>query len=199
MEIKNRCGITRLFPDAVKQTLDGPHASDHTFLTVWGTRRLVVCGPTLLDNQVPRPRSFLLRMSSFRLVVLDTLDMLCRKSSVWTMQRYRETEKQLQHSEHCQRRLANEGCKRATKRRNSTCSMHDMLLHSQVKRNTSRSGEYDRPLRDNQDSDDVLVHVRIDPLIPIRTLFQAITHNPHRQERPSKLVRRSVPGFHVGR
>ena len=49
------------------------------------------------------------------------------------------------------------------------------------------------------DHDVVLVHVRIDPHIRIRILFQPATHDRYRHERPSKLVRRSVAGFHVGR
>ena len=57
-----------------------------------------------------------------------------------------------------------------------------------------RSSEHVRRIQHDQD---VVLVLRIDPRI--RTLFQAVMHNRHRHERLSKLVRRSVPGFHVGR
>ena len=54
------------------------------FSAVWGTQQLVVvCGTTFIDNQLSRCPSSLLRMSSFRFVVLDTMQTIVY---VWTMQ-----------------------------------------------------------------------------------------------------------------
>ena len=184
MNVKNKPslksnGISRPFRDAVKQTLDEPHASDYTFLHGRGNRQLVVvCGTTLLDNQLCRSRSFLLRMSPIRYVVLDTLDMLCRQSSMCGQSNgystcYRQSEKRLQHSEYWQRsRSVNKVyiCKRATKRKNPPCSMHDMLPHSQVKRtrralvNSTRPPTARRPKRRPWSSPHRPTHPHVHPL-----------------------------------
>ena len=80
--------------------------------------------------------------------------------------------------------------KRATKRNlNPPCSMHDMLLHSQGTRrapaNSTPPPASRRPRRRPCLCLYRLTHPHPHPL----------THNRHRYERPSKLVRRSVAGF----
>ena len=171
------------------------------FSMVWCTQRLVlVCGTTLLDNQLFRSRSFWLRMTSFRSVVKICYadDRLLCVDSITVCETngkdHRETEKRLHTTFRVGRSVTRNEVyvsKRATKRKTlqrSTC-----CIRRSSERVALRRIQHDRPLRDDQDS------FRIDSRIRICTLFQAVTYNRHRHERPSKLVRRSVPGFHVGR
>ena len=72
--VEEQCGISRPFHDAVKQTLDGPHASDHTFLR--GLACSTACCSLRHNLIFTISSSGLASMSSFRLVVLDTLDIL---------------------------------------------------------------------------------------------------------------------------
>ena len=119
------------------------------FSAVWRTQRLVlVCGTTLLDNQLFQSRSFLLRMSSFRYVVLvleicHADDRPCVDNARGCVARYRETEKRLQHSE-----LADQRTRYISKR---TIVEEKRIYHTFHARHTtafagqanaSRSGEF---------------------------------------------------------